>query len=56
MLDFAEPDKRYSVAEYKKQAVKCIKEVIKKGKNPIVVRRNWFIYKFFNIWNRFSRY
>ena len=40
MLDFVEPDKRYSVAEYKKDAVNCIKEVLKKGKTPIVVRRD----------------
>ncbi len=37
MLDFVEPSKRYSVAEYKRQAVECIKEVLKKGKIPIVV-------------------
>ena len=40
MLDFVEPDKRYSVAEYKKDAVNCIKEVLKKGKTPTVVRRD----------------
>lgn len=37
MLDFVEPNERYSVAEYKKQATDCIKEIIKKGKVPIVV-------------------
>ncbi len=37
MLDFVEPSERYSVAEYKKQATSCIKEIIKKGKVPIVV-------------------
>lgn len=40
MIDFASPDQRYSVAEYKKDAVNSIKEVLKKGKTPIVVRRN----------------
>ena len=37
MLDFVEPSKRYSVADYKKEATKCIKDIIKKGKIPIVV-------------------
>lgn len=36
MLDFIEPSKRYSVAEYKKQAVECIKKIIQKGKTPII--------------------
>ncbi len=40
MLDFVEPNKRYSVAEYKKQAELCINDVISRGKKPIVVRRN----------------
>ncbi len=44
MLDFVEPDKRYSVAEYKKQATECIKNVLSKGKMPIVVRWNRPIY------------
>ncbi len=37
MLDFASPDERYSVADYKKQATICIEEIVKKGKIPIVV-------------------
>lgn len=37
LLDFIEPDKRYSVADFKKDAEKAIKEIIKKGKNPIIV-------------------
>lgn len=37
LLDFVSPDKRYSVAEYKKDAKKAIKEIIKKGKVPIIV-------------------
>ena len=37
MLDFVEPNIRYSVADYKKEAEKCIEEIIIKGKVPIVV-------------------
>lgn len=37
LLDFVEPNKRYSVAEYKKDAEKAIEEIISKGKTPIVV-------------------
>lgn len=37
MLDFVSPDERYSVAEYKKQAINSIEEILKKGKTPIVV-------------------
>lgn len=37
LLDFVSPEERYSVAEYKKDAQKVIKEIIKKGKTPIVV-------------------
>lgn len=37
MLDFVEPNERYSVAEYKKQAITCINEILAKGKVPIVV-------------------
>lgn len=37
MLDFVEPDIRYSVAEYKKSAEKAIDEILSKGKTPIVV-------------------
>lgn len=37
MLDFVEPDIRYSVADYKKEAEKCIEEILEKGKIPIVV-------------------
>ena len=37
MLDCVEPNKRYSVADYKKEAKKCIEEIIKKEKKPIVV-------------------
>ena len=37
LIDFVSPDKRYSVADYKKDAIKTIKEILKKGKIPIVV-------------------
>lgn len=37
MLDCIEPNERYSVAEYKKEAKKCIKKIIEKEKTPIVV-------------------
>ena len=36
MLDFIRPDERYSVSEYKKQAEKCIDEILYKGKTPII--------------------
>ena len=37
LLDFVSPEERYSVAQYKKDAKKAIKEIIEKGKVPIVV-------------------
>ena len=37
MIDFVSPEERYSVADYKKQAVCAIEEILKKGKTPIVV-------------------
>ena len=37
LLDFVSPEERYSVADYKKQAKKAIKEILQKGKVPIVV-------------------
>lgn len=37
LLDFVSPEERYSVADYKKDAKKAIKEIIEKGKTPIVV-------------------
>jgi tRNA dimethylallyltransferase len=36
MIDFISPDKRYSVSSYKKEAEKCIQEVLCKGKTPII--------------------
>lgn len=37
LIDFVLPDQRYSVAEFKKDAIRAIEEVLKKGKVPIVV-------------------
>ena len=37
LLDFIEPNTRYSVAEFKIDATKAIEEILKKGKTPIVV-------------------
>lgn len=37
LIDFVSPDERYSVADYKKDAKKAIKEIIGKGKTPIIV-------------------
>ena len=37
LIDCVSPDKRYSVADYKKDATKAIEEILKKGKTPIVV-------------------
>lgn len=40
LLDFVEPDKRYSVAEYQKDATEAIEQILRNGKIPIVVR--WY--------------
>lgn len=37
LLDFVSPEDRYSVAQYKQDAKKAIKEIINKGKIPIIV-------------------
>ena len=37
LLDFISPNKRYSVADYVKDAKKAIEEILRKGKTPIVV-------------------
>lgn len=37
LLDFVSPKDRYSVADYKKDATKAIKEILEKGKTPIIV-------------------
>ena len=36
MIDIIKPDKRYSVSDFKKEAEKCIEEILKKGKTPII--------------------
>ena len=37
LIGIIEPDKRYSVADYKEDAKKAIKEILSKGKTPIIV-------------------
>ena len=37
LLDFVSPNERYSVADFKKDAKSAIKEILEKGKIPIVV-------------------
>lgn len=37
LIGFVEPDKRYSVAEFKKDAETAIEQILAKGKTPIVV-------------------
>ena len=37
LIDFVPPDERYSVADYKQDAKKAIREILKKGKVPIIV-------------------
>ena len=37
LIDFVSPDERYSVADYKQDAKKAIREILKKGKVPIIV-------------------
>ena len=37
LLDFVSPEERYSVAQYKQDAKAAIKEIIAKGKTPIIV-------------------
>lgn len=37
LLDFLEPNQRYSVAEFKKDAEIAIEEILAKGKTPIIV-------------------
>ena len=37
LMDFVSPEERYSVADYKQAAKQAIKEILEKGKTPIVV-------------------
>ena len=36
LIDFLSPEQRYNVSEYKRQAEKCIEEILEKGKTPII--------------------
>ena len=36
-MDFVSPDERYSVADFKRDATRAIKEILNKGKMPIIV-------------------
>lgn len=36
MIDFVSPSERYSVSSYKKEAEKCIEEILGQGKTPII--------------------
>lgn len=36
MIDFVMPNERYSVSAYKKEAERCIEEILNKGKIPII--------------------
>ena len=53
MIDIVSPNERYSVSSYKKEAEKAIEEVLKKGKTPVVVRRDRPLYRLLNKWYRF---
>ena len=37
MIDIAEPNEAYSVAQYKKDAVNCIEDILSRGKTPVLV-------------------
>lgn len=37
LIDFVEPDRRYSVADYKREAIRNIEEIRKREKTPIIV-------------------
>lgn len=56
MIDYVEPNERYSVARFKKESTKCIREILEKKKVPIVVGGTRSLYKFSNLWNRLYRY
>ena len=45
LIDFVSPEDRYSVADYNRDAKKAIKEIIKKGKTPILVGRDRTLYR-----------
>ena len=56
LVDFVAPTERYTVSDFKKDSINAIEEILGKNKIPIIVRGNRLIYKFFNLWNRLSRY
>lgn len=37
LVDFVEPTRRYTVSDFRKDSLEAIKEILAKGKNPIVV-------------------
>ena len=37
LIDFIEPTKRYTVSDFKRDSISAIKEILSKGKTPIVV-------------------
>ena len=49
LIDFIEPNERYSVADYKKDAKNAIKEIISKRKNTNMCWWNRTLYRFTNI-------
>lgn len=49
LIDFVNINQRYSVADFKKDAKKAIKEIIEKRQNAYLRRRNRSLYRFTNI-------
>ena len=43
MLDVVEPDKAFSVADYKEMAEKAIKDILSRGKLPILTGEQVYI-------------
>lgn len=43
LIDFIEPNKRYSVADFRKDALDAIDTILKQNKVPIIVGRNRII-------------
>ena len=50
MIDIKEPDERFSVSEYVKKVKEIEKEILKKGKNIIIIGGTRIICKQSNIW------
>lgn len=51
LIDFLEPDKRYTVSNFKQDSENAIEEILQKNKVPIVCGGTRTIYKFFSLWN-----